>query len=708
LKNKKDWKIALLGNPNSGKTSLFNALTGLRQKTGNYPGVTVEKLTGTAYLEENKPVTLLDLPGTYSLYPNSRDEKVVVQVLCDEDHEDFPDAILYVADITNLERQLLLLTQIKDLGFPVILALSMSDVAEKEGLEIETERLRLALGIEVIKVSGRTMANLDELKKKLLELVRKKDTSQEALKLFYAPTPAEQKVIQGVQEITGIQNSYRALLYAHHYEWLHLPEKELASQIARLTEDSDFESLPGQIKETMIRYDRFLPVIKKAIQRKQDATTLTDKIDNIATHRWLGPLFFFGIMFFVFQAIYAWAAIPMDWIDGLFSSLKSFLSNTLPESMLSNLLTDGIIAGLGGILIFIPQIAILFFLIGMLEDIGYMSRAVFIFDKLMQRFGLNGRSIVSLISGGACAIPAVMATRTISNWKERLITILVTPLISCSARIPVFVMIIGLVIPARKIAGILNLQGIAFMSLYLLGIVAALGSAYVFKLILKSDEYSYLVMELPPYRRPNLTNIGLNVADKVKAFVIEAGKIIMIISIVLWVIASFGPPGKMQEAENQAKIELADKTIPEAQKEDILASKRLEASYAGHLGRFIEPAIEPLGFDWKIGIALVTSFAAREVFVGTIATLYSLGSEADELKLQERLSKEVNPNTGAPVFSFATGISLLLFYLLAMQCMSTLAVVKRETGGWKWPVIQFFFMSILAYLSSLAAYQFLH
>lgn len=703
-----DWKIALLGNPNSGKSSLFNALTGLRQKTGNYPGVTVEKLTGLAYLNKETPVTLIDLPGTYSLYPNSRDEKVVVQVLVDENHEDFPDALLYVADITNLERQLLLLTQVKDLGFPVILALTMSDVAEKEGLEIETERLALALGIQVVRVSSRTLSNLEELKKMLLGLLSSRAEPGDPLKLFYAPEPAEQEVIREVQQQSGIQNSYRALLHAHHLEWLPTPPGLKKERLREIIQTCGFESLPQQIKETMVRYDRFLPVIKKAIQRRQDAVTLTDRIDNIATHRWFGPVLFFGIMFFVFQAIYAWAAIPMDWIDGLFSYLASSLSSLLPESWFSDLLTNGILAGLGGILIFIPQIAILFFLIGFLEDVGYMSRAVFIFDKLMQKFGLNGRSIVSLISGGACAIPAVMATRTISNWKERLITILVTPLISCSARIPVFVMIIGLVIPARHIAGLINLQGLAFMSLYLLGILAALGSAFIFKLILRSDERSFLVMELPPYRSPSLKNITINVIDKVKAFVFEAGKIIMVISILLWAMASFGPPGKMEAAVEEAKIDLQDSPIEEKRKQDIIASKKLEASFAGHIGRFIEPAIEPLGYDWKIGIALVTSFAAREVFVGTIATLYSLGSEDNELKLRERLSREVNPQTGEPVFSFASGISLLLFYLLAMQCMSTLAVVKRETGSWKWPAIQFFFMSALAYLASLAAFQILN
>ncbi len=701
-------QIALLGNPNSGKSSLFNLLTGLNQKTGNYPGVTVEKIVGTTHLGNGAKTKLIDLPGTYSLYPNSKDERVVVQILTNPKDEDYPDAVVYVADITNLERQLLLLTQIKDLGIPVLLALSMTDIAEKKGIEIDVHRLEIALGIPIISFSSRTGKNVDLLKQQMLTLINEQPRENPPLKLFYAPTELEQELISDAQVDLGIENSYQALLSVHHHDWLPFLSDQDRKKLHFISEKHQFESLNNQINETMARYDRFLPAIKKAIRQQSNANTLTDRIDNVVMHRYFGPVIFGVLMFLVFQAIFAWAAIPMDWIDAGVNSLSGFIKNTFPDAWYTDLLTDGIISGLGGIIIFIPQIAILFFLVGVLESTGYMARAVFIFDKMMQRFGLNGRSIVALISGGACAIPAIMSTRTISNWKERLITIMVTPLISCSARIPVFVMLVGLVIPADRIWGILSLQGLAFAGLYVLGILAALVSALVFKWILKSEERSFLLMELPPYKFPYFKNIFLSVWEKVKTFILEAGKIILVISVILWALASFGPGNRMQEAEQEANQIAKTQSLDDQAHQDLIASKKLEASFAGIMGKFIEPAIEPLGFDWKIGIALLTSFAAREVFVGTMATLYSIGSEEDELRIKDRLEKEVNPQTGEKVFTFATSISLLLFYLFALQCMSTLAVVKRETNSWKWPVIQFFFMSAMAYLASLAAYQLLN
>jgi ferrous iron transport protein B len=474
-------------------------------------------------------------------------------------------------------------------------------------------------------------------------------------------------------------------------------------------EDGNYHYLRGQINETMQRFDKFIPIVNRTIVNRKvenQPETITDKIDHFVIHPIFGPIIFFTLMLLIFQAIFTWSSIPMDWIDAGFGSLVQGVKSVMPNTWFRGLLTDGLIAGLGGVLIFIPQIAILFFLIAILEEVGYMARAVFMFDRIMQKFGLNGRSIVALISGGACAIPAVMSTRTISNWKERIITIMVTPFISCSARIPVYIVLIGFVVPDVSVLGIFNAQSLVFMGLYLLGIFAALGSAFIFNKILKTNEQSFLMIHLPNYRSPQFKNIGLIVWEKVRTFTVEAGKIILIISVVLWFMASFGPSEAMQNAKDNALTIAKEKQLTEMESDDLLAAKSIEASYAGHLGKFIEPAIRPLGFDWKIGIALITSFAAREVFVGTMATIYSIGSVQDELSIRDKMAKETRAN-GKPVYDFATALSLLLFYVFAMQCMSTLAVVKRETNSWKWPAIQFFFMSALAYLSSLLAYQLL-
>ena len=495
-------------------------------------------------------------------------------------------------------------------------------------------------------------------------------------------------------------------MWAQNAPTLNFLSSEDKNQIGQLVKENNFNRLANQVREVMQRFDRFTPMLKKAIHRTDaNKITLTEKIDDVVTHRIWGPIIFFIFMLIVFQAIYAWSAFPMDLIESGFASLTETVNSLMPDTWYRSLLTDGIIAGLGGILIFIPQIAILFFLISILEEVGYMARAVFMFDNVMQRFGMNGRSIVALVSSGACAIPAVMSTRTISNWKERLITILVAPFISCSARIPVYTVLIGFVVPTATIWGIFNQQGLAFMGLYIVSIIAALGSAWVFKKILKTEERSFLMLELPEYRMPVFKNVFLNVYEKLKTFIIEAGKVIFVISIVLWALASYGPSNKMELAEQEA-ISLATQNNLDADaRANLVAGKQIEASYAGHLGKFIEPAIQPLGYDWKIGIALITSFAAREVFIGTMATIYSIGSTDDESTIRERMAKETNPLTGKPTYNFATSLSLLVFYIFAMMCMSTLAVVKRETGGWKWPIIQFFFMTGLAYLSALVVYQ---
>lgn len=706
MTSKKVSKVALIGNPNSGKTSLFNLLTGLRQKVGNYPGVTVDKKIGFYKLTPNHEVQLIDFPGIYSLYPNSSDEKIVIETLTNQKSDNFPDAIVYVIDSLDAEKHFLLATQLRELGIPMMVVFSMNDVLARKGIQIDTVQISNYLECPVISISSRTKDNIGDLLNKTIDLV-----SQTGLKIWsqnYQFSKKEKEIASDASKVLNISNSYMSLLHVHHSSWLPHVKNADKDNVLLLLKKHGFDSLKFQIRETMLRYNNFSPVLKKAISySKPSGSTNTSLIDGVTTHRIFGPLVFLLIMLLVFQAIFSWAEWPMTLIENAFISLGSLVNNYLPHGWFSDMITEGVIAGLGGIMVFIPQIAILFFLIYVLEEIGYMSRAVFMFDGLMQRFGLNGRSIVALISGGACAIPAIMSTRTISNWKERLITILVTPLISCSARIPVYTVLIGFVVSDALHWGPFNAQGLAFMALYIIGIFAALGSALVFKLILKSDEASVLMIELPKYKRPLWNNVFLNVKEKVGTFVVEAGKVILVISIILWFLVSYGPAGSMQKAEQegyQLAMDFGVENDPIAV-EDFVASKKMEGSYAGIIGKGMEPAIRPLGFDWKIGIALLTSFAAREVFIGTMATIYSVGSNGEQKVIKERMAAQVHPATGKPVYSFATSLSLLLFYVFALQCMSTLAITKRETKSWKWPIIQFVFMGALAYLSSFIVYQ---
>jgi ferrous iron transport protein B len=700
--------VGLVGNPNSGKSSLFNQLTGLRQKVGNFPGVTVEKKIGTARVED-KDVTVVDFPGTYSLHPTTQDERVVLNILANKDNPTYPDVIVYVADILHLEKHLLLFTQIQDLQIPAILALTMNDLAERKGLVIQQDTLARLLHCEVILISNRTGSGIEDLKSKIAAFDAANGLQIPAQPL-YELTENEKNIAGAIQNAFSLDNVYQALLWGHHHEKLPFLTDDQKTKITNITKAANYENVKGRIHETLWRFNCFTPIVEQSIQKnKKETVSITDKLDRVIMHSIFGPVIFFALMLLVFQAIFTWSSVPMDWIEQGIGNFGEWTKQILPESWFSDLLTDGIIAGLGGVLVFIPQIAILFFLISILEEVGYMARAVVMFDKIMQRFGLNGRSIVALISGGACAIPAVMSARTISNWKERLITIMVTPLISCSARIPVYIVLIGFVVPSYAVLGIFNSQALAFMGLYLLGIVAALGSAFIFNLILKNRDRSFLTMQLPSYRVPEMKNVGLTVWEKVKTFTLEVGKIILILSIALWVLGTYGPSNKMALAKQEA-IEIANQSNFTAdERDDLVASKTLEASYIGHFGKFIEPAIEPLGYDWKIGIALLTSFAAREVFVGTMATIYSIGSAESgdnfEYAIKNRMAKEVHPITGEPIYTMASSLSLLLFYVFAMQCMSTLAVVKRETNSWKWPIVQFVYMTILAYVSAFLAFQ---
>lgn len=695
--------VALVGNPNSGKSTIFNKLTGLRQKTGNFPGVTVDAKEGRLRLPSGREARLTDLPGTYSLHPTSSDEKIVAAVLANPRDPHFPDAVIYVADATHLEKHLLLLTQLLDLNLPVLLALNMSDTAAEIGIKVSPGILADRLGIPVVPVSGRTGENIQKLIGEVEKLLL---APSPVRKPFYSATEQEKQVAEAVCLNLGLDNPYQALLIAHHQSWLPFLSPQERATLEAIVKNKEFQSLRIQVDETLERYDRFTPLVQAAVQNPpQFPSTPTDRIDAFLTHRWFGPLFFFVVMLLVFQAIYDWSAVPMDLIENMFSELTSWLKIHLPQHWLSDLLTDGILAGFSGILVFVPQIAILFFLITLLEEVGYMARVVFMFDKTMRRFGMNGRSVVSLISGGACAVPAIMSSRTIGNWKERLITTMVTPFISCSARIPVYAVLIGLAVPANRVFGILSWQSLTFGSMYALGVLAAFASGFVLKKVLRTHDLSYLAIELPVYRMPHWKNLWLTVWEKVLAFVIGAGKIILIISIVLWAMARFGPGDDMQQAEAEALRIAATQQLNDTATADLVAAYQLESSYAGCLGKLIEPAIRPLGYDWKIGIALIASFAAREVFVGTMSTIYSIGSSEDDVMLREKMQSATFDDTGTSVYTLATALSLLVFYALAMQCMSTVAVVARETGHWKWALFQFAFMSLLAYFGAWVVYH---
>jgi ferrous iron transport protein B len=678
----------MAGNPNSGKSTLFNLLTGLSQKVGNYPGVTVDKKTGHLDLGLHKDVTLLDLPGAYSMYPSSKDERIVVrQFLASEPR---PDLVLYVADVSQLEKQILLLTQIIDLGFPVILALNMADMA---GITIQTQYLEEHLKIPVVLISGKTGMGVAALKMQMASMLGDGIETNEP---YYKYSDQEKKLTEHFKNLIPSSTDYARLLTVHHGSWLDNVSPEIRQEIKEKSEKEGFNPIQSQIHETMSRYNRFTPVIKKALYLEAGGAgaKITDKIDKWVMHPVLGLIIFFLIMLLIFQAIFAWATWPMDFIEYGMGELSLGLRQVLPVGWIADLLCDGVLAGLTGILVFIPQIAILFLFIGILEEVGYMARAVSMFDVSMRKFGLNGRSIVALVSGGACAIPAIMSTRNISNWKERLITIMVTPFISCSARIPVYAILIGFAVPRGRWFGF-EQQGLALMGLYGIGIVAALIAAYVLKKLLKTEERSFLMMELPVYRPPVIKNLFYLVVEKTKAFVWGAGRIIIIISLILWFLASFGP-GLKQVSGSAQRIENTEHVRP-----------ALEDSYAGILGKFIEPAIAPLGFDWKMGIALICSFAAREVFVGTMATIYSIEDDSDVSSIRTHMAQDRNSQTGELVYNSATTWSLLIFYALAMQCMSTLAIVKRETRSWKWPIIQFIMMTGLAYIVSWLVYQWL-
>jgi len=695
-------KVALVGNPNTGKTSLFNQLTGLNQKVGNYPGITVDKKVGKATLSEGCQASVIDLPGTYSINPTSVDENIVLQTLLIKEHKDFPDVIVVVADIENIKRNLLLYSQIKDLQIPTILAINMADQLDKKGVEIDLEQLKTELKSEVVLISARKNLGIDKLKE-VIENYKDLDTSA----LAHISGKIDKPYFDELKQSFPKLSLYKAWLYITQLdEYNGLDDKEVS--LIRSYKKDKSKLKKYQHKETIYRYQQINSILKKTYKvDKSKARDLRSKLDKVLTHKIFGYVIFAVILMMIFQSIFDWASIPMDYIDAFFAHLSTRTQEILPEGMLTDLISQGIIPGIGGIVIFIPQIAILFLFVSILEETGYMSRVVFLMDKIMRRFGMSGKSVVPLISGTACAIPAVMAARNISSWKERLITIMVVPFVTCSARLPVYAIIIALIIPQDRVLGVFSLQGLTLLGLYLLGFFMAMISGYVLHKTLKVEGKSFFLIEMPDYKLPSIKNVFYTVVEKTKAFIFGAGKIILAISIILWFLASNGPAAFDAAEENFKKSNIESGLSVD--NNEALASYKLEHSYIGVMGKAIEPAIRPLGYDWKIGIALISSFAAREVFVGTLATIYSVGNDDEEnTTIKQRMAEEVNEITGEKLFNIPVGMSLLIFYAFAMQCASTLAIVKRETNSWKWPMIQLFGMGLIAYIASFITFNLLN
>lgn len=696
--------IALVGNPNSGKSSLFNTLTGLNQKVGNFPGVTVDKKTGRCHLDEDTIATIIDLPGTYSLYPRRADEWVAYKVLMGADQTIHSDVILLVSDASNLKRNLLFCSQIIDLKRPVVVALTMMDLAKSKGTEIDVAGLERELGVPIVPINPRKNKGMSQLKKVLLHTAKREFSAPS--RDFIANRQMAPDAIAKVQSLLPELSDYAAVHHLINHE--HFPfTDDLQEKIEQIEQDHAFNCTKTQAEEIMNRYKKINLLVNQNVREPDplQQKLFTEKLDNILLHRVWGYFILLFVLFLLFQSIFWLAQYPMNFIDWGFSEFTGFLSSVLPAAWWSNLLVNGLIAGLNGILVFVPQIMILFGLITLLEDSGYMARISFLSDKLMRKVGLNGKSVMPMISGFACAVPAIMSARSIENQKERLLTIMVTPLMSCSARLPVYTILIALVVPNVFYFGFLSLQGLVMMALYLLGTVMALIVSYVFKWIIKIKEKSFFILELPVYRPPRWKNVAFTMVEKARIFVMDAGRIILLISLILWFLSSYGPSKRM-DALDQKYAQLEQQVQNPVHQEELEAqynSEKLQNSYAGILGHAIEPAIRPLGYDWKIGIALITSFAAREVFVGTMATLYSVEDNSNST-LQEKMESAKRPD-GTKVYTLATALSLMVFYVLAMQCMSTLVIVKRETKSWKWPIVQFLYMTGLAYIMSFVVYR---
>lgn len=684
----KNINAVLIGNPNTGKSSVFNRLTGLNQSVGNYPGVTVDKKVGHFKLDKETKVSITDLPGTYSLNPNSIDENVVLDYVLNEDTRNQIDVALFITDIENIKRTLLLYTQLKDLKLPVVLVVNMADTMNKNGISLDVDLMKELVKTDVVLISSKTGLGFPELK----EIIKNHKSI------------AKDRLL----DLTRIDEElFKQFDVSHPYvDWLKLTKANQDNNETFLKKYNveNIEVRHFQQKEIVLRHKLINDIVSRTITKKEGMADFRKKLDSIFLHRIFGLVIFFGLLLLIFQAIYTWSATPMEWIETIFANFSAWTKSSMAPGMLNELISEGVIPGLGGVVIFIPQIAFLFLFIAVLEESGYMSRVVFITDKIMRKFGLSGKSIVPMISGTACAIPAVMATRNIENWKERLITILVTPFVTCAARLPVYLIIIALVIPTTSFMGI-SYQAITLLLLYILGFVVAIAAAFILNKSLKIKVKSDFVVEMPNYKLPLVRNVFRTVFDKTKSFVWDAGKIILAISVILWFLASNGYSDKFYNAESIVKEAHSTENLTEDELDKLVSSYKIENSYIGTFSKKLEPAIAPLGYDWKIGIALISSFAAREVFVGTLATIYSVGEDEQET-IKNRMAKETKAN-GEPLYNFATGVSLLLFYAFALQCMSTIAVVRKETAGWKWPIIQLFGMTGFAYITALIAYQIL-
>ena len=692
--------IALVGNPNSGKSSLFNSLTGLNQKVGNFPGVTVDKKSGTCKVSEKLSANIIDLPGTYSLYPKRNDEWVSYKVLLEQDPHIKADVIVLVADASNLKRNLLFCSQIIDLKRPVIIALTMMDIAKKNDIQIDLPGLERELGVLIVPVNPRKNKGIGQLKKAIEHAAANvhKVTDREFISILpFAPDAIKkvQKKFEGVSD-------YRALHYLINHESFDLDEV-VQEEIEDIERQTKFNPTKTQAEEILQRYGKIKTIMKQTVVEADplQKALFTQRLDNILLHRTWGYIILLLVLFLLFQSVFLIAQFPMNAIEWTFAEAGGWLGNVLPSGWLTDLFINGILAGLSGIIVFVPQIMILFGLITLLEDTGYMARISFLTDKIMRKAGLNGKSVMPMVSGLACAVPAIMSARSIENKKERLLTIMCTPLMSCSARLPVYTVLIALVVPNTMFFGFVSLQGLVMMLMYFIGTFMALLAAFIMKFFIHSKEKSFFILELPAYRGARWKNILSTMIERAKIFVVEAGKVIMVISLLLWVLSTFGPPQKMRAVTEKYEVLAQQNPSKIVEYQKLEATEHLQNSYAGILGRSIEPVIKPLGYDWKIGIALITSFAAREVFVGTMATLYSVGDQNDEnnATLREKMNAATWPD-GAKVYTLAAGLSLLIFYVLAMQCMSTLAVVKRETKSWKWPIIMLTYMTGLAYIMS--------
>ncbi|MFZ9686826.1 MAG: ferrous iron transport protein B [Chitinophagaceae bacterium] len=697
--------IALIGNPNSGKSSVFNHLTGLRQKVGNFPGVTVEKKSGVFKLNSKEEAVVIDLPGTYSLYPRRSDEWVSYKQLMSPSEGEKIDVAIVVVDATALRRNLLYVSQVIDLKIPVVVALTMTDVAKKRGIKVNVAQLSREMQVPIVSVNARSGKGIEDLKTTLSQVLENGVNAKD----FFSISSIADEPIKEARLLLPSLSDYALVHHLINHESFDLPA-DTQTKIENIERKFDFNHNKIQAEDIQQRYKRIGEIIKRTVEEDsiESKKMFSEKLDSFFLHRTWGSLIMGVVLFLLFQSVFLVAEYPMNAIEEGVGLLSGYLSQTLTSSWYSDLLINGVLAGLGGILVFVPQIMILFGLITLLEDTGYMARISFLTDRVMRRVGLNGKSVMPMVGGFACAVPAIMSARNIENRKERLLTIMVTPFMSCSARLPVFTILAALVVPNEKILGVLSLQGLVLMGLYVFGVLIAMLVSYVLNIFIKMKEKSFFILELPIYKQPRWNNIFITMIEKARVFVFDAGKVIMVISLLLWALSSFGPNEKRREIENNYAVKIEQDSINTIQYERARAAELLEFSYAGILGRAIEPAIQPLGYDWKIGIALITSFAAREVFVGTMATLYSVGEGEDETG--ETLTSKMQSakrSDGTKVYTRATGYSLLIFYLLAMQCMSTLAVVKRETGSWKWPMIQLFYMTALAYLLSFITYQLL-